>query len=96
MIHQTDSYSFQTLMNGHFFGEAEMLKCIDFTYFGDIVVDSPEVTVLYISTEDFLTIPLYERNMIKKFADQRSEISMLGVQYARRYKVEVSEYYNFY
>lgn len=96
VVNQEDGYCFQQLMNGHFFGEADVLKTIDFSFFGDIVADSEEVRCLYMTSKEFMTLPAYERILIKRFAEKRSEISMLGMQYSRRYNIDPYLYQKFY
>ena len=96
VVNHDDDYCFQELTNGHFFGEAEMLKTVDFCFFGNIVADSDDVECMFIPAKDFMKMPNYERVLIKKYAESRSEINMLGMQYSRRYNIDKSEYENFY
>ena len=62
--HRYDQFEVRELRRWDFFGECDLLKVIvrtshlikeiqGYTYFGDIVADSDEVRVLYISTSNF-------------------------------------------
>jgi hypothetical protein len=73
-----------------------MLKTVDFCFFGDIIADSPEVRFMFMTAKEFMKIPKYERIIIKKYAEKRSEINMLGMQYSRKYGIDMQEYQNFY
>lgn len=61
----------KNLARGEFFGEANLIRCMGIEYFGDIIAfgseDNPEVSLIYISWEDFQRIPDFElRKMLPK------------------------------
>lgn len=96
MINRDDNYCFQILKKGDFFGESDILKCIDFSFFGNIVAETPKVQCLFIPREEFLKIPKFERTQIKKYAENRGDIQMLGLHYSRKYNIDIQEYTNFF
>ena len=60
MRNTEDQFLGKVIREGDFFGEADLLKCVDYTFFGDIVAESDSVDVLYIGEEDFNKIPIFE------------------------------------
>ena len=96
VVNHDDQYSFQILKKGDFFGEAEILKTVDFCFFGDIIAHSPTVECLFIPAAEFKKIPQFEQILIKKYAENRQDINILGLQYSKRYNVDIQEYTNFY
>ena len=65
IVNHDDKYHCKSLTNGDYFGETEILKCIGYEFFGDVYVESPEFECLYISTDDFLKLPLFELAQIR-------------------------------
>lgn len=96
VVNHDDQYSFQILKKGDFFGEAELLKTVDFCFFGHIIAQSPTVECMFIPASEFKKIPQFEQILIKKYAENRQDINILGLQYSKRYNVDIQEYTNFY
>ena len=61
-----DQFVSKTIRAGDFFGEGDLLKCVDYTFFGEIVAASSQVEVLYVSEEDFHKIPAYEHHAMRE------------------------------
>ena len=55
-----DRFEGKIIREGDFFGEGDLLKCVDYTFFGEIVAQSEQVEVLYIGEDDFHKIPIFE------------------------------------
>ena len=80
-----DSYCSKKLKQGDFFGESDLLKCIGYTFFGEIVADSDDVECWFIAADEFWKIPLFEQVHMKEKALGRRDILMLSFEYARKY-----------
>lgn len=94
--HPNDEFMAKELTRWDFFGECDLLKVVGYTYFGDIVVTSDKVQVLFISTSAFKKIPVYEQFVMKQYCQARQDIAMLAYLYSTRYKIDIKEYTSFY
>lgn len=92
VVHLKDGHEATQLQGGDCFGESDLLKIVGFDFFGDIIADSAEVQCLYISTQNFGKIPLFEQNNIRDYARQRRAISYLAYQYCEKYQLEYADY----
>jgi len=54
-----DWYCPKTLTRGDFFGESELIKCVDYTFFGEIVAKG-DVQCWYLPIEHYSKIPYFE------------------------------------
>lgn len=90
-----DKYVCKKLKRSDFFGESDILKIIGFDFFGDIITETP-IVCYFISKDNFNKIPLYEQNMIKKYAESREVIKLLSYEYSQRYKIDIEEYNDYY
>ena len=81
------------MRRGEFFGEATLLRKMGIEYFGDIIAqgydNNPEVTVIYISWEDFQRIPEFE--LRKMFPKQQKAMEHYIQIAMHRYKLSHAE-----
>lgn len=43
-----------------------------------------------------MRIPQYEQKTMKEFAEKRRDVVMLSFAYSKRYKIDMSEYQNYF
>lgn len=87
-----DHYRAKVLKQGDFFGESDLLQCVGYSFFGEIVAETDDVECWYIPEERFVRIPLYEQERMKELAEKRRDVVMLSFEYSKRYKIEMAEY----
>lgn len=72
LVHRNDQFNAREMRRWDFFGECELLKCIGYTYFGDVIaVSEKEVRTLFISKANFKKIPVYEQLVMKQYCQAR-------------------------
>ena len=91
-----DGFQAKRLNQGDFFGESDLLKCVGYSFFGEIVADSDDVECWFIPQEKFAKIPLFEQMHMKTLAESRRDVVMLGFDYAKRYNIDMAEYQSYF
>ena len=91
-----DQYNAKKLRQGDFFGESDILKTVGYTFFGEIVADSDDFEVNFISADQFWKIPLFEQVFMKQHSKARKDIIMLTFNYVKRYSLDVKEYGSYF
>ena len=84
------------LRHGDYFGEADLLHTVGYTFFGDIIADSDDLECMHIPYEKFMKVPLYEQMEMRNFSITRKDIAMISFQYCKRYGIDQSLYANYY
>ena len=97
VLNRDDGYCGKILQGGDFFGESDILKCIGYEYFGDVIVETKECECLFVTQEDFMKLPIFERMSIKEYSRKREALRLLAYEYSERYKeVDLAEYDHYY
>ena len=91
-----DGFVNKKLKQGDFFGESDLLHTVGYTFFGDIIAESEVVEVLFIPSEKFSKIPLYEQVEMRRICQARKDLQMLIYSYCRKYPVTESDYASYY
>lgn len=73
-----------------------MLQCVGYSFFGEIIADTDDVECWFIPEERFVRIPQYEQAKMKEYAEKRRDVVMLSFEYSKKYKIEMSEYQNYF
>lgn len=61
------------LNHGDFFGDADLLHVVGYSFFGDIIATT-DVELMYIPAAKFNKIPLFEQMEMKELAKKRQDI----------------------
>jgi len=67
IVNKDDGYQSRVLGSGDFFGESELIKCVDFTFFGDIIAQD-DVECWCLPHEYYDKIPYFEQNLMQEYA----------------------------
>ncbi|CDW75604.1 tpr repeat protein [Stylonychia lemnae] len=101
IVNPYDNYQISTIQRGDFFGESHELKVPvkirifyqtfiqSINYFGDIIADKKEVTCLFISTKNFLRIPIYELEKIREMCSKK--LQSLQYTASKKYGISMEE-----
>ena len=72
-----DGYCIKNLAHGDCFGESELIKSVDYTFFGDIIAED-DVECFFLPRNCFHKIPYYEQLIMRQSLMTRGDISMLA------------------
>lgn len=96
VVNRDDQYRAKLLKKGDFFGESDLLQCVGYSFFGEIVADSDDVECWFIPEEKFIKIPLFEQIHMKQYAENRRDVVMMSFDYSKRYKLDMREYQSYF
>jgi hypothetical protein len=85
VINRADNYEVWKLYKGDSFGECEILKTPDWSYFGDIYAET-NVEWLFLSYAQFQKIPYYEQEQI--YSNILGKYKPVEYTLKKRYKIE--------
>lgn len=91
VTNRADKYEVCKLYKGDSFGECEMLRICDPTFYGDIYAES-EVHIMYLTYENFQKIPLFEIENV--YENLYGKYSAVNYTVSKRYKVDSKEFNN--
>lgn len=90
VINRKDNYTVAFLFKGDYFGESEVIKIPDYTYFGDIYAcPHQDVDIIMLSYEAMKRIPFFELQTISD--ENKKRFNSIFYTLATRYKIDINE-----